>query len=93
MKDTVQVSMVLPRLLWQQLQGQAQSTKVNESTLLIRAVEQFLQQESMRLAQNERLAQECEALAMMTFDDVGTEEEWLAIQNGALDGFVNALER
>jgi len=66
MKDTVQVSMVLPRLLWQQLQGQAQ---------------------------NERLAQECEALAMMTFDDVGTEEEWLDLQNEALHRFENELER
>ncbi len=32
----------------------------------------------------ERLQRECEELAAMEFDDVGTEEEWLIIQNEAL---------
>jgi hypothetical protein len=31
------------------------------------------------------LQRECEALATMEFDDVGTEDEWLIIQNEALN--------
>jgi len=81
----VEISLVLPSDLWKQLQGQAQTARENETTLLIRAIEQFLQQETTRTALAERLRRECEELAMMDFDDVGTEDEWLLIQNEALN--------
>ena len=43
---------------------------------MIRAMEQFLQQEVDRTAMAERLQREMEELATMEFDDVGTEDEW-----------------
>ncbi len=84
--EEVQVSMTLPQTLWEQLLGRAQATKVDEAALVIRAVEQFLQQETANQALAERLAHECEELATMEFDDVGTEDEWLVVQNEALIG-------
>jgi hypothetical protein len=81
----IEVSIVLPVDLWEQLQGRAETEKENETSLLIRAIEQFLHQESTRAARNERLKRECDELAAMDFDDVGTEEEWLVIQNEALN--------
>lgn len=83
--EQVEVSVVLPRALWEQLQRQAQTEQADEVTLLTRAVEQFLRQEATKSARAERLQRECEELAMMEFDDVGTEEERLIIQNEALN--------
>ena len=83
--EKVQVSLVLPRDLWEQLLGRAQAEQKDETTLLIRAIEQFLQQEAAKMAMTERLQRECEELATMEFDDVGTEDEWLIIQNEALN--------
>lgn len=83
--EKVQISLVLPRDLWEQLLGRAQAEQKDETTLLIRAIEQFLQQEATRIAMAERLQRECEELATMEFDDVGTEDEWLIIQNEALN--------
>lgn len=83
--EKVQVSLVLPRDLWEQLLGRAQAEQKDETSLMIRAIEQFLQQEATRIARAERLQHECEELATMEFDDVGTEDEWLIIQNEALN--------
>jgi hypothetical protein len=83
--EKVQISLVLPRDLWEQLLGRAQAEQKDETSLMIRAIEQFLQQEATTIARAERLQRECEELAMMEFDDVGTEEEWLIIQNEALN--------
>jgi predicted transcriptional regulator len=83
--EKVRVSLVLPRDLWEQLLGRAQAEQKDETTLMIRAIEQFLQREAARIAMAERLQRECEELAMMEFDDVGTEDEWLIIQNEALN--------
>lgn len=80
----IEVSLVLPLDLWKQLQGRAESEKENETSLLIRAIELFLHQEATRTARNERLKRECDELASIDFDDVGTEDEWLIIQNEAL---------
>jgi hypothetical protein len=44
----------------------------------------YLQQEAAKIARAERLQRECEELASLEFDDVGTEDEWLIIQNEAL---------
>lgn len=81
--EKVQISLVLPRDLWEQLRGQAQAEQKDETTLMVRAIEQFLQQEAARVTTAERLQRECEELATMEFDDVGTEDEWLIIQNEA----------
>jgi hypothetical protein len=70
--------------LWEQLLGQAQSEHRDETSLMIRAIEQYLQQETAKIARAERLQRECEELANLEFDDVGTEDEWLIIQNEAL---------
>jgi hypothetical protein len=83
--EKVQVSLVLPRDLWEQLLGRAQAEQKDETSLMIRVIEQFLQQEATRIARAERLQRECEELAMMEFDDVGTEDEWLILQNEALN--------
>jgi hypothetical protein len=83
--EKVQVSLVLPRDLWEQLLGRAQAEQKDETSLMIRAIEQFLQQEATRIVRAERLQRECEELATMEFDDVGTEDEWLIIQNEALN--------
>jgi len=82
--DNVKVSVSLPRALWEQLLWQAQTEQKDKTTLLVRAIEQFLRQEAARLALTERLQRECEELATLDFDDVGTEDEWLIIQNEAL---------
>ncbi len=83
--EKVQISLVLPRDLWEQLLGRAQAEQKDETTLMTRAIEQFLQQEATRIARAERLQRECEELATLEFDDVGTEDEWLIIQNEALN--------
>lgn len=83
--EKVQVSLTLPRDLWEQLLGRAQIEQKDETTLTIRAIGQFLQQETTRMSLAERLRRECEELATMEFDDVGTEAEWLIIQNKALN--------
>lgn len=82
--EQIEVSLAFPRTLWEQLLWQAQTTEVEEAALLIRAVEEYLQREATKSALNERLRRECEVLASMEFDDVGTEEEWLVVQNEAL---------
>ena len=83
--ENIEISITLPRSLWEQLLQQAQTEQENETTLLIRAIEQLLRQEATKLALAERLERECEELATMEFDDVGTEDEWLIVQNEALD--------
>ena len=83
--EKVEVSVVLPRELWEQLLWRAQTEQKDEITLLVRAIEQFLQRETARVALVERLQRECEELATLEFDDVGTEDEWLIIQNEALN--------
>lgn len=83
--EKIQVSLVLPRDLWEQFLDRAQAEQKDETVLMARAIEQFLQQEAARLATAERLQRECEELATMEFDDVGTEDEWLIIQNEALN--------
>ena len=83
--EKVEVSVTLPRALWEQLLWRAQTEKEDETVLLIRAIEQLLQQEAMNLTLAERLQRECEELAMMEFDDTGTENEWLIVQNEALN--------
>ncbi|RME76968.1 MAG: hypothetical protein D6784_04695 [Chloroflexi bacterium] len=90
-RENVEVSVTLPRVLWEQLLQWAQMEKEDQTALLIRAIEQFLQQEANRLALAERLQHECEELAMMEFDDVGTEDEWLIVQNEALAQAENDL--
>ena len=75
--EKVEVSLVLPRDLWEQLLGRAQAEQEDKTTLLIRAIEQFLQPEAAQVALAERLAHECEELVTMEFADVGTEDEWL----------------
>jgi hypothetical protein len=83
--EKVEVSLVLPRDLWEQLLERAQTGQEDETALMIRAIDQFLQQEATRIALAERLQRECEELATMEFDDIGTEDEWLIIQNEALN--------
>ncbi len=83
--ENVEVSVTLPRVLWEQLLQWAQTERENETALLTRAIEQFLRQEADKLALAKRLERECEELAKMEFDDVGTEDEWLVIQNEALN--------
>lgn len=83
--ENVEVSVKLPRVLWEQLLQWAQIEHENETTLLTRAIEQFLRQEADKLALAKRLERECEELAKLEFDDVGTEDEWLIIQNEALN--------
>ena len=83
--EKIEVSVILPRMLWEQLLQWAQTEHENETTLLTRAIEQFLQQEADKLALTKRLERECEELAKMEFDDVGTEDEWLIVQNEALN--------
>lgn len=82
--EKVELSVAVPYALWEQLHWQAQAAQENETTLLIRALSQFLQQEASKVALAERLRQECEELAALDFQDVGTEAEWLVIQNEAL---------
>ena len=83
--EKVEVSVTLPRMLWEQLLQWAQAEHENETILLTRAIEQFLRQEVDKLALTKRLERECEELAKMEFDDVGTEGEWLIVQNEALN--------
>lgn len=78
--ENVEISVKLPRDLWEQLVQRAQTEHENETILLTRAIEQFLRQEADRLALNKRLEQECEELATIEFDDVGTEDDWLIIE-------------
>ncbi len=73
--ESVEVSVTLPRMLGEQLLQRTQSKQENETTLLTRAIEQFLSREATKLAITKRLEQECEELAQMEFDDVGTELE------------------
>jgi hypothetical protein len=83
--ENVEISVTLPRVLWEQLLSRAKTEQENETTLLVRAIEQFLREEATRLALAERLERECEELAKMEFDDVGSEDEWLIVQNEALN--------
>jgi hypothetical protein len=83
--ENVEVSVKLPRVLWEQLLQWAQIEHEDETTLLTRAIEQLLRQEADKLAIAKRLEQECAELANLEFDDVGTEDEWLIIQNEALN--------
>lgn len=75
---TPQVDMVItvPQDLWEAVRRRAQSEHEDENTLLIRAIKRFLQQTTA-----EQLARECAELAELKFADVGTEDEWLVLQN------------
>ena len=82
--ENIEISLTLPRALWEQLHHQAQTTHADEATLLIHVLEQFLQQAAEKQALVERFQLECDELAKIEFDDVGTEDEWLIVQNEAL---------
>jgi hypothetical protein len=82
---TVDVSIKLPSALWNQFLYQARLKKENETSLLTRAITQFLEEEKTKASLAERLGQECDELAKLTFDDIGTEDEWLFLQNEALN--------
>ena len=90
--ENVELSLTLPRVLWEQLHHQAQVVHADETSLLIQALEQFLQQASDKRALAERLLRECDELAGIDFDDVGTEDEWLIVQNEALNRIESELE-
>ncbi|MEZ4513367.1 MAG: hypothetical protein R3C62_15980 [Chloroflexota bacterium] len=92
MIDDIEVSIKLPRVLWAQLVSQAKTADIDESILLAQAVENFLANEAKKIVVAEQLSQECDLLAGMSFDDIGTEEEWLLVQNEALTGFETELE-
>jgi hypothetical protein len=89
--EEIDVAFTLPRNLWEAFVGRAQSEQEPESMLLVRAIEQFLQQTAIVQATTQQLARECAELAQLDFNDVGTEEEWLVIQNEALHNTENAL--
>lgn len=80
----IDVAVTLPRLLWEALQDRAQSEHKDETTLLVRAIEQLLEQTTTPQMMEQQLARECAELATLEFDDVGTEDEWLVVQNEAL---------
>ena len=82
--ENIEISVMLPRLLWEQLLSRAKTEDENESTLLVQAIEKFLREETSKLVQIERLERECKELATMEFGDVGSEDEWLIVQNEAL---------
>ena len=85
--EKIDVAVTLPRDLWEALLGRAQSEHKDETILLVRAIEQFLQQ-----ATAEQMARECAELAELEFEDVGTEDEWLVVQNEALHNIEATLE-
>ncbi|MCE7987999.1 MAG: hypothetical protein DYG89_43090 [Caldilinea sp. CFX5] len=82
--EEIDVAVTLPRALWEALQDRAQSEHKNETTLLVRAIEQLLEQTTTQQMMEQQLARECAELAGLEFDDVGTEDEWLVVQNEAL---------
>ena len=89
--EHIDVAVTLPRRLWEALVGQAQSEQETETTMLVRAIEQLLQQTTIEQTATQQLARECAELATLTFDDVGTEDEWLVVQNEALHNTENAF--
>jgi len=82
--EKIEVAVTLPRELWEELLWRAQAEQEHETDLLVRAIEQFLHQAASRQTIAQQLRRECEALAALDFDDVGTEDEWLVVQNEAL---------
>lgn len=88
--EEIDVAVTLPRNLWEAFIGRAQSEQAAESALLVRALEQFLQQPTDQSI-TEQLAQECAELAKLDLTDVGTEDEWLVVQNEALYNTETAL--
>jgi hypothetical protein len=63
--ENIEVSVKLPRVLWEKLLQRADIGQESETILLTKAIEQFLKDEANKLQLAERLAQECEALAEM----------------------------
>lgn len=82
--EKIEVAVTLPRELWEELLWRAQTDQEHETDLLVRAIEQFLHQEINDQPVKQQLRRECDELAALEFEDVGTEEEWLVIQNEAL---------
>ncbi len=91
--EEIDVAVTLPRVLWEALQGRAQSEHKDETTLLVRAIEQLLEQTTTQQLMEQQLARECAELAKLEFDDVGAEEEWLVVQNEALHSAETALRQ
>ncbi len=82
--EKIEVAVSLPRDLWKELVWRAQTEQEHETDLLVRAIEQFLHQAVSRQTLAQQLRRECAELATIAFDDVGTEDEWLVVQNEAL---------
>ena len=57
-RERVEVSITLPRTLWEEFLGRVQSEHADETTLLIRAIEQFLHQQATEWSLQERLQRE-----------------------------------
>lgn len=89
--EKIDVAVRLPRTLWDALIGRAQTEHEDETTLLVRAIEQFLQQATDEDTVAQQLERECAELATLDFDDIGTEDEWLVVQNEALHNVEAAL--
>lgn len=89
--EKIDVAVTLPRNLWDALLGRAQTEHEDETTLLVRAIERFLQQTADEQTVAQQLKRECAELATLDFDDIGTEEEWLVVQNEALHSVEVAL--
>lgn len=75
--EQVELQVAVPRTMWEVLHHRAQTEHADETTLLLRALEQFLHQSKNQQNLKDQLAQECEELATLTFDDIGTDDEWL----------------
>lgn len=84
MSEQVELNVTVPRIVWQALHDRAQTERADESALLLRALEQFLYQSTARHQLDDQLARECEQLAHLVIDDIGTDDEWLVVQNQAL---------
>jgi len=82
--EKIEVAVTLPLDLWKELVWRAQTEQEHETDLLVRAIEQFLHQAVSRQTTEQQLRCDCAELAALTFDDIGTEDEWLVIQNEAL---------
>lgn len=83
-EEQVEMHVTVPRPVWETLQLRAQTEQTDETALLLRALEQFLHQPTTAQALQDKLARECEELANLTFTDIGTEDEWLVVENQAL---------
>ena len=89
--EKIEVAVTLPRDLWEALLWRAQTEQEHETALLVRAIEQFLHQAASRHTLAQQLQRERAELAALEFNDVGTEDEWLVVQNEALHETEGAL--